>query len=105
MGAIQRRVERLESAAGSGAYSHEQALRELNRRDDERRAFCARETEADLITKLHAIDADEADDIAELANPPPPPPEGTAWRWFYDLHYSQSADEVRDFHDRCPRPP
>jgi hypothetical protein len=105
MGAIQRRVQRLESAAGSGAYSHEEALRELDRRDDERRAFCARASEAELIAKLQAIDAEEAEDIAELANPPPPPPEGTAWRWFHDLRYSQSPEDVREFQDECRRPP
>jgi hypothetical protein len=46
MGAIQRRVERLESAAASHGYSHEEALRDMNRRAQERQAFCASASEA-----------------------------------------------------------
>ena len=104
MGAIQRRVGRLEAAAASHGYSHEEALREMNRRDEERQAFSASASEADLIAKLHAIDMDEAGDVAELSNPPEPPPEGTAHRWFYDLRHSQSAADVREFHDQFRRP-
>jgi hypothetical protein len=53
----------------SHGHSHEEALRDMNRRDQERQAFCASASEADLIAKLHAIDVDEAADVAELSNP------------------------------------
>jgi len=103
MGAIQRRVERLEAAAASYGYSHEEALRELNRRDEERRAFCSTATEAELIAKLHAIDADEAESVAELADPSPPPPEGTAARFFFDVRHSYSPEREREFWDQHER--
>jgi len=97
-------VERLESAAASHGYSHEEALREMNRRDQQRQAFCASASEADLIAKLHAIDTDEAADVAELSSQPEPPPDGTAHRWLYDLRHSQSAADVWEFHDQFRRP-
>ena len=103
MSAIQRRVERLESATGADGYSHEKALQELNRRDEEHRAFCASATEAESIAKLHAIDADEAESVAELADPSPPPPEGTAARFFFDVRHSYSPEREREFWDQHER--
>jgi hypothetical protein len=103
MGAIHRRVERLETAAGSRGYSHEEALRELHRRDEERRAFCARAPEAELIAKLQAIDTEEARSVAELADPPPPPPEGTAARFFFYVRHSYSPEREREFWDQHER--
>jgi hypothetical protein len=104
MSAIRTRVGRLEIAAGSaGTYSHEQALREMNVRAKERSEFCATASECELMEELRVIDAREAADIAELADPPAPPPEGTAWRWFHDIRYRRSPDDVREFHDTCDR--
>jgi hypothetical protein len=75
----------------------------MSRRAKERAEFCASASEGELMEELRAIDAREAADIADLADPPAPPPEGTAWRWFHDIRYSRSPDDVRAFHDTCNR--
>jgi hypothetical protein len=104
MGAIHRRIERLESAAGGGSFNLVAVLRDLNRRDKERRTFCANATEVELIAKLRDIDGDEVNSVAGHADPPLPPPEGAAQRWFHDLRYCQSPGDVRSFQDTCRRP-
>jgi hypothetical protein len=102
MGTIHRRIERLESAAGGGSFNLVEILRDLNRRDTERGAFCANATEAELIAKLCEIDADEAQEFAELASPPEPPTD-TELRWWHDLHYNRSRVQVRESNDSCDR--